>query len=762
MPRILFFPYFGPNRRSDRRVVEIMLDFSTDGATEFPQHPADIEQLLLDAGIPGVEDIYRNAALPNGRMAWYATLLAHTALLFQRNCRHQVEYTSVSCDAGKKRCIALVEHEHSEVGMAAVKLACEIFSNRMSALTEVYRQFSEFALERVLPLETEVIIQCARQRKVPVFQLEREPLTGKFDTGFRVRTNGLLMLGHGATTHVVDGTFCVSLAGDYLRAMLRNPGQRLALLKSLAIPTGQRERDGSTHLRQFSLLIINQLVTAVEHIAGRTTRPVNEVHKSLVAMCLAISEKVNCSPAVVNIRTADLTRPLVETGGWVEGFELAPDLGQLLGRCDDGRQLLETAANNLLEWLFPGHASGRIPVIAVTGTNGKTTTSRMLNHIMHKSGRKPGLVCTDGIFLNGKQLTQSDASSFIGHARVLTSGLVDIAVLETHHRGIAVRGFAFQKCDVAICLNVTEEHLQEGEIESVEEMTVIKRALLEHASDTAVLFADDENCMTMLEHLDADRICLVSLQSDVAQLREAGRQRGACFCVLESVGDEEWIVLYNQQQCLPVMPVTDIPATFDGTARFNVSNAMHAIAASYFAGTDIALVRSALSSFSAGPALTPGRMNVFDDLPFRVIIDFAHNPDGMKQIVDFVKRQTVPGRKLIAFAGAGNRTEGANAKLAKALAGHFDFYFCKDYAPRDEAGRIFRIAPQMQQVLIDNGVPAEQTAVVTFGQEAIFSILDACKPGDLLILLLGFVEKRTAPGYISDYARMGSGRNTQH
>jgi len=330
---------------------------------------------------------------------------------------------------------------------------------------------------------------------------------------------------------------------------------------------------------------------------------------------------------------------------------------------------------------------------------------------------------------------------------------VDTAVLEAHHRGMAIRGFAFDKCNVAVCLNVTEEHIEVGEIESVEQMARIKRSLLEQASDAIVLFADDPNCMSMLSIMSAGKICLVSLKSDVQQLRMLVDRPNACFCVVEPVEDSEWLIFYDGGKRMPVMPVSRIPATFSGTARFNVSNAMHSLAATYLLGTGIESIRTALSKFSAGKQLTPGRMNFFDDLPFRIIMDFAHNPDGMQKVCEFVDLQKVTGRKLIAFSGLGKRSDDLNRKSAQAVAGHFDFYFCKDIEPSKPPKRRFT-GPFMQQVLIDEGVPRHATRVLTFGREVMFEIFDACEPGDLLLLLVGLNESRKVPGYIQEYRKM--------
>lgn len=747
MPDILFFPYFGPNRHSDKRVVECRLDFSRDKESEFPRQVSDIQQLLIQNGILDSEEEFPQQETDKSRIDWYSSLFVRTALILQQKNSHQVDFFSISSELPKKRSIALVEYEDSETVLAAIQLAVEIFSGKSTSLNASYQRFSEFARERVLSAETKAIIRNARRRNIPLLQLDQAPLTGCINTGFRIRRNGLLCLGQGANSQILDGTFCVSRSDDYLKALLRNPDQRMALLKQLGIPVIRENIDDGPLLH---LLVINGKITAISQTPGKTCQEVNTVDQSLNQQALSIGEKIGFTPIVVTYRVSDFTRPLKPSTDGVIGFELAPDLNKLLGTCSRANELLIAATGNLVEWLFPESASARIPVVAVTGTNGKTTTSRMVCHIFNHKGYKTGLVCTDGIFLDQKQVSNVDSSTFRGHARVLMNTLVNAAVLETHHRGIAVHGFAFQTCDVGICLNVTEEHLAEGEIESLEEMTGIKRALVERAAGVAILFADDANCVSMIEHMNSDRICLVSLHSNVKKLSVLGGDRAVSFCVLEAREGQQWIVLYHEKKRLPVMPVNDIPATFDGTARFNVSNAMHAIAASYYSGIDIRSIRFALSIFSAGQQFTPGRMNVFDRLPFNVIMDFAHNPDGFRKICEFADLQQVDGRKIIAFAGMAKRTDDINTKIAKTVAGRFDYYFCKDYEP-SQPPKPKLVAPFMQKVLLEEGVPREATSVLTYGKDVIFKILDSCEPGDLLFLLAGHAEIKKVPAYIRAY-----------
>ena len=241
-----------------------------------------------------------------------------------------------------------------------------------------------------------------------------------------------------------------------------------------------------------------------------------------------------------------------------------------------------------------------MPVIAVTGTNGKTTTTRMLDYIMREAGLKSGMVCSNGTYLDNRRVDDRAACTDSGHLQVLTSKEMDIAVLETHHAGIIGRGFCFDWCDVGVCLNVTNDHLGAANIETVEQMAVLKRALPERARYAAVLNADNQHCLAMTDAVTAEKLCLVSMQSSVDDLRTHTAERPACFCVLEPVDGQQWLVIHDQQR-IPLLGVEQIPATFGGTASFNVSNAMHAAVA----GTKSSMPRATMS-----PALMHARSSL--------------------------------------------------------------------------------------------------------------------------------------------------------
>jgi len=175
MPVIEWFAYCFPNRRTDKTVVEITLNFKPADLHGFPKHSSEIKNILVNNGILKSEDIFPEQALPNDRICWYTSLLVQTALLFQRKAGHRVSFYSISSDPGQNCSIALLEHEHCDVGMTAVKLAVELVAGKRRLLTEPFRAFTQFALERLLPRETEAIIKAASQRDIPCIQLERQP-----------------------------------------------------------------------------------------------------------------------------------------------------------------------------------------------------------------------------------------------------------------------------------------------------------------------------------------------------------------------------------------------------------------------------------------------------------------------------------------------------------------------------------------------------------------------------------------------------------
>ncbi len=383
----------------------------------------------------------------------------------------------------------------------------------------------------------------------------------------------------------------------------------------------------------------------------------------------------------------------------------------------------------LLDHLFPDGQRGTVPLLTVTGTNGKTTTSRMATHILAASGARPGLACSDGLYVGDATLELGEFAALGGHLRILARDDIDCAVLETHHRAIYQVGMPYDQSDVSVCLNVTGDHVSRDGVETMEELVEIKRALLERAVGAVVLFADDDRCLGMLPHLQAENACLVSLHRSHDEVRRlAGRPVDTC-----TLGPDGQIVMTGPEGGpLEFGHAEDLPATRDGTAPHNLGNAMHAMAAAFYLGVDPGIIGRAMRSFGSDYDQTPGRLNVHDNGSFRTVLDSAHNPDAFRKLTDFARAQVVTGRRLIAFQVPGNRSRELMEESARVFAGAFDHYVIrsprvKGEIPDDESKELIR------NELLRAGVPAERITVDPRRDGDLERFLALGRPGDLLV-----------------------------
>jgi UDP-N-acetylmuramyl tripeptide synthase len=452
------------------------------------------------------------------------------------------------------------------------------------------------------------------------------------------------MLGHGTHQRVLDGLFCLARSDEF-KPLLNNKQGRRDLLQGLGLPLADSGADDAGTADRFQYLLVNGVVAAARQLPNGPWIEPAALDHALEQRLRQVTHALGAAVVAVTVLAGD-----------VEDFDLAPRLDRCL-ESPDHTALLGRIANLLLDWLFADSKDTRIPIIAITGTNGKTTTARMVREVLSCAGDRPGLVCTDGIYLDDKQVVDEDKSTASGHLKVLTSTAVNRAVLETHHAGILRRGFAFDWCEVAVCTTVADDHLGPGTARTVAEMAAVKRALLERARNAAVLNADNEHCLHMVEHLVAEKICLVSTRSVADDLRHLGPEGRTCCCVLEAVDGEDWVVIYDTGR-VPVVPAASIPATFGGRATFNVSNAMHAIAACYFSGYSADVIRAGMERFQMDFNQTPGRLNFCDAYPFGVLLDAMKNPAGAAALCRFIEQLETRGRKYVMVQARGDRDDG--------------------------------------------------------------------------------------------------------
>jgi cyanophycin synthetase len=303
----------------------------------------------------------------------------------------------------------------------------------------------------------------------------------------------------------------------------------------------------------------------------------------------------------------------------------------------------------------PGTLRPRIPVIAVTGTNGKTTTSRMIGHIGRCAGLHVGWSSTDGIYVDGELLEAGDYSGPSGAGRVLAHSEVELAVTETARGGILLRGIGIRDNDVSVVTNVTADHLGMQGIDTLDQLAEVKAVVPRITKPTgwAVLNGEDPRVLAMRSVIVA-RPWVFSRDPDSPSIREVLTHGGRAttlidgwVCVLEPDGDPD-----------PLVPVVDIPMTLAGLSHFNVENALGAASAAIAVGLPRQAVIDGLTSFAPGPELNPGRLNIYSLGGVTVVIDLAHNEAGLEALIEVMRGLTAPGgRALLALGTAGDRTD---------------------------------------------------------------------------------------------------------
>lgn len=390
------------------------------------------------------------------------------------------------------------------------------------------------------------------------------------------------------------------------------------------------------------------------------------------------------------------------------------------------------AAGPVIDMLFPPGSPSRVPIAAITGTNGKTTTARMLAHIAKMAGYTPGLTTTDGVYIDGQRTVEGDMTGPVSARMVLSDPHIDIAVLETARGGLLRSGMGVPQVDVGAVLNVQSDHLGLKGIDTLEQLAAIKRVVVEIAKECAVLNADDPNVLKMSGYTDAKVICYVTMNPAHPLVREHIRAGGRA-CALEAGVNGHMITLYDKGSHIPLMWTHLIPATLEGRALHNVQNAMVAAAMAFSLGIKLDPIRNGLRTFDSTFFQAPGRMNVFSEHPFKVLMDYGHNAHAVGVMADLVQRLDVVGRRIVVLAGPGDRRDEDLRAIADAVAGKFDYYICR----RDDAlrGRDGDDVPRIiATALLAQGVPEAAISLIADEQQAIDAALRMGQPGDLILV----------------------------
>ena len=461
------------------------------------------------------------------------------------------------------------------------------------------------------------------------------------------------------------------------------------------------------------------------------------IHPDNREMAIRAIKAIGLDIGGVDFLTKDIAESYREAGGGICEVNAGPGFRMHVAPSEGTPR---DVAGPVIDMLFPPGCPSRIPIAAVTGTNGKTTTSRMLAHILKMAGRTVGLTSTDGVYIDGKLSVPGDMTGPVSAQMILRDPSVDAAVMETARGGMLRSGLGFQECNVAACLNVSADHLGLRGIETLEQLAELKRVPIEVAVDAAVLNADDTLCLQMADYTDAEKLCYITMNPGHALVKQHIRAGGQAF-VLEQGMNGHLIAIYDNETHTPLLWTHLIPATIEGRALHNVQNAMFAAALAYNMHISLEDIRHGLRTFDSTFFQAPGRMNIYDEHPFRVILDYAHNPAAIRAMCGLVDRFDVEGRKTIVLSAPGDRRDEDIREIAGIAAGHFDYFICKCDDNRRGRG-VDEVAVMLKNKLLEKGISADQIEVVPDEQEATARGLESASSGDL-VLVLGDNIKRT-------------------
>ena len=431
----------------------------------------------------------------------------------------------------------------------------------------------------------------------------------------------------------------------------------------------------------------------------------------------------------VDFISPDITRSHKEVGGAIVEINAAPGF-RMHTAPTEGKP--RDVAAPVIDMLFPKDTPYRIPIAAITGTNGKTTTTRMVGHILKLAGHTVGMTTSDGVYIDGELTVSGDMTGPWASQLVLRDPSVDAAVLETARGGIVRAGLGWRRCNVGAVLNVASDHLGMGGVKDLDELADVKRVVVEVARDWCVLNADDERVAAMAEHSPGKPI-YVTLKRENELVRRHIRDKGRAVALEEGLNGR-LIVLYEGEEQIPLLWARQIPATVEGHAIHNVQNAMFATAIAYALGVSLENIRQGLRTFTTDFFQTPGRMNFYNEHPFRVLLDYAHNAHGMAAMAQTIRGLTVNGRRIGVLAAPGDRREEDILALAGAAAPAFDFIVLREDdnlrgRQRGDTGALVR------QGLLAAGFPAERISSEIYAEEAaVEHALETAQPGDLLVI----------------------------
>ncbi|MBS1658726.1 MAG: cyanophycin synthetase [Chitinophagales bacterium] len=464
--------------------------------------------------------------------------------------------------------------------------------------------------------------------------------------------------------------------------------------------------------------------TANISTGGTATDVTDLVHPDNIFMCERIARIIGLDICGIDIMTPDLSQPISEAGGAILEVNAAPGFRMHLAPTDG---LPRNVAEPVINMLFPTGSPSRIPIIAITGTNGKTTTTRLTAHLVRSKGYRVGYTTTDGIYIGNQLMMRGDCTGPVSAQFILKDPTVEFAVLETARGGILRAGLGFDHCDIAIVTNVQPDHLGLMGIDTVEQLAMVKSVVPETVwpDGYAILNADDDLVYRMKSDIQC-KLALFSMNENNHRIQEHAERGG-----ISAVAENGYVTIMKGTWKIRVDKIMNIPLTFGGKATFNIYNILPAVLAGYLRGFEIEEIRSALQTFIPSPATTPGRMNMFQFKNFQVLVDYAHNYTGLENLRKFIEKMDAK-LKVGVVAGVGDRRDEDTIALGAIAAKTFD-----EIVIRQDKNLRGRTPDEIIELLtkgIQSVNPGKKIKVIPKESEAIEYVIKNAKKGSLITI----------------------------
>lgn len=450
----------------------------------------------------------------------------------------------------------------------------------------------------------------------------------------------------------------------------------------------------------------------------------DDIHPENIWLAQRVAKTIGLDIAGIDIVTLDISKPLRDVDGVVVEVNAAP--GFRMHVCPSVG-LPRNVAAPVMDMLFPNGKSGRIPILAITGTNGKTTTTRLIAHIYKQTGQVVGYTTTDGIYIDDHLVEKGDTTGPQSAQVILKDPTVEVAVLETARGGILRSGLAFDNCDVGVVLNISADHLGLGDIDTIEQMAHVKSVVVEtvNRKGYAVLNADDPLVAAMAERVKS-QVAYFTMNPENELVKNHTSQGG-----LAAVYENGYLSILKGDWTLRIEQAVNLPVTMEGRAPFMIANALAASLAAFAQGVPIEMIRAALATFRASVAQTPGRMNLFNLGSYHALVDYAHNAASYEALGGFVRNW--PGERIGVVGGPGDRRDEDFIELGRLSAKIFDRIIIKE--DDDLRGRPSGEAAQLISKGITTEKPDCQYEIILKEIDAINSGLNQSGSGGLVVIL---------------------------